>query len=71
MVLDVLMGSIWMFSIFCLIRWIMESPNYDFEELVELIIWTGLVLIIIHKLKLWCKPLIDWRSISYSVVNPI
>ena len=38
MVLDVLMGLIWMFGPFFLILWIMESPNYEFEELIELLI---------------------------------
>ena len=38
MVLDVLLGLIWMFGTFFLISWIMESPNYNFEELVEFVI---------------------------------
>jgi len=37
MVLDVLMGMLSMFGAFCLIWWIMESPIYDLEELVELV----------------------------------
>ena len=38
MVLHVLMSLIWMFGTFYLIEWIMESPNYEFEESVELVI---------------------------------
>ena len=37
MVLDVLMSLTWIFGTMCLIWWIMKIPNYDFEELVELI----------------------------------
>ena len=37
MVLDVLMGMLWTFGTFCLIWWIIESPIYDLEELVELV----------------------------------
>jgi len=36
--LDVLMDLIWMFGVFCLIYWNIKSPNYDLEELVELVI---------------------------------
>jgi len=38
MMLDVLMGLIWMFGAFFLIWWIIKSPIYDLEELVELAI---------------------------------
>ena len=37
MMLDVLMGLIWMFSAFFLIWWIIKSPIYDLEELVALV----------------------------------
>ena len=37
MVLDVLMGMLWMFGTFFLIWWIMKSPNYGLEELVEFV----------------------------------
>jgi len=37
MVLDPLMGMLWMFGAFCLFWWIMKSPIHDLEELVELI----------------------------------
>jgi len=37
MVLHVLMGMLWMFGLFCLFWWIMKSPIYDLEELVELV----------------------------------
>jgi len=37
MVLDVLIDMLWMFGAFCLFWWIMESPSYDFEELIELV----------------------------------
>ena len=33
----VLMDLIWMFGAFCLNWWIRKSPNYDLEELVDLI----------------------------------
>jgi len=42
MVLDVLMGTPLMFDAFCLIWWIMESPIYDLEELVELVMRVSL-----------------------------
>ena len=38
MVLEVLVDLIWMFGAFCLNWWIRKSPNYDFEELVVLVI---------------------------------
>jgi len=37
MVLDVLMGLIWMLGAFCLIWWITKSPIYVLEELVKLV----------------------------------
>jgi len=37
MVLDVLMGMLWMFGVFCLIWWNIEHPIYDQEALVELV----------------------------------
>ena len=38
MVLNVLMDLIRMFGAFYLAGWIMKSPNYDFGELVELVV---------------------------------
>ena len=31
------MGMLWMFGALCLIWWIMKSPSFDFEELIELV----------------------------------
>ena len=36
------MGTPLMFDAFCLIWWIMESPIYDLEELVELVMRVSL-----------------------------
>jgi len=42
MVLDVLMGMLWMFGAFCLIWWVMKSPIYSLKELVELVMQVSL-----------------------------
>ena len=34
--LNALVDLIWIFGVVRLIWWIMESPNYDFEELIKL-----------------------------------
>jgi len=48
-----------------------QASNPGEEEQCTMVIWTGLVLIIIHRLKLLRKSLIDLTRLSYSVVNPI
>ena len=48
-----------------------QASNPGGGEQCIMVIWMGLVLIIIHRLKLLCKSLIDLRRLSYSVVNPI
>jgi len=47
MVLDELMDLILIFGVFCLNWWIMRSPNYDVEELVELVMWINKLMKVI------------------------
>ena len=48
-----------------------QASNPREGEKCIMVIWTGLVLTVIHRLKWLFKPLVDWRGISYSVVNLI